>query len=514
MPADGSVPKPETVAWAYDAEGDIAVVDGTVYVRTDDEVHALDDETGELQWITEDIGADGTPAVTADTVFVGGEQLTALEAETGEVRWQEQFDEEAAVPSPAVAFERAYVVVGETLYAFDTADGSVDWKRSTVQIETGDGNENVSFKSIPLAVANDLVYAAVGDAGFVALEATSGETNWTYWWKHSTDPHGYLVATTDRLYTGAISDADESPVLNAQTGERLANTSFRFPLAVTDNVRARTNRHSMRVSNYETDESWSIGGSTDQWGRPVIVGETVVVPSHPMADERAIFAFDLADGSRQWALGLDSLDINTLDEMNWPSDAFVATEDTIYITSPGQIVALRPSTGAQSDEGDDTTEEETDAEDPEEDDPTDERAGNSSEDDTEQVGDERTDGDDDVSELEEVTTDSENVTSSTSENTTAADSNDSTDGSANGSTNGNETEPTSESGTTDGNESSNASTASNSNSSVDGNSTEGADDSTPGFTGGTGLVGAGLAIEWLRRRSSADKPAVADELDD
>lgn len=501
VPADGRIPKPEAVAWAYDAEGDIAVVDGTVYVQTDDEVHALDDETGELQWVAEDIGADGSPAVMGETVFVGGEQITALEAETGAVRWQEQFDEEATVPSPTVAFERAYVVVGETLYAFDVADGSIDWERSTVQIETRDGNEDVSFKSMPLAVANELVYAAVGDAGFVALEATSGETDWSYWWEYSGDPHGYLVATTDRLYTGEISDAEESPVLDAQTGERLANTSFRFPLAATDTVRVRTNRHSLQVSNHEADENWSIGGSTDQWGRPVVVGETVVVPSHPMADEPAIFAFDVADGSRQWALGLGSLDINTLDEMNWPSDAFVATEETIYITSPGQVVAIRPSTGEQADEGD----EKTDSDGLGEDGPMNERSENSSEDLTEQIDTDRTDDD---PELEEVTTDSQNVTSTDSKRNNS--STNSTTGDSNSSTNGSETRSVSESDGGAGNESPNESGGDSSKNSADGNTTKSDGDGAPGFTGGAGLLGTGLAVEWLRRRSSTGKSPQSD----
>lgn len=505
--ADEPIPEPEAIAWSYGEEGDIAVVDGTVYLRTSDEVHAIDDETGEALWVREEVGADGTPAVAGESVFVGGEQLTALESDTGDVRWRERFDDGATVPDPTVVFDLVYVVVDGTLYAFDAGDGSVVWERSAVQLETSGGSEELSFEAIPVAVANELVYAAVGDAGFVALDATTGEREWSYWWKYSSDPHGYLVATGERLYTGDISDAAESPVLDAKTGERIANISFRFPLAATDDVRVRTNRHSMRVTHHETDESWSIGGSVDQWGRPVIVGETVVVPSHLMADEPAIFAFDIADGSRRWAFGLGEFDINTLDELNWPSDSFVATEETIYITSPNQVVAIRPSDGEER---------ETDSTDAE-----DENAGPDGS--GENATDERSDGsaggengtDDDVTDLEDII-DSENATTD-SENATIESANEAESGTANGSSgtaaNG------SDGGITSGNESmdssqtagSNASSDGGANTSPDGNASEAASDDTPGFTGGAGLVGGGLALEWLRRRSRNDESPTQTE---
>ncbi|WP_197075845.1 PQQ-binding-like beta-propeller repeat protein [Halostagnicola sp. A56] len=498
--ADEPIPEPQAIAWSYGEEGDIAVVDGTVYLRTSDEVHAIDDETGEALWVGEEIGADGTPAVAGEGVFVGGEQLTALESETGDVRWREQFDDGATVPDPTVAFDLVYVVVDGTLYAFDAGDGSVVWERSTVQLETSGGSEELSFEAIPVAVANDLVYAAVGDAGFVALDATTGEREWSYWWKYSSDPHGYLVATGERLYTGDISDAAESPVLDAKTGERVANISFRFPLAVTDDVRVRTNRHSMRVTHHETDKSWSIGGSVDQWGRPVIVGETVVVPSHLMADEPAIFAFDLADGSRRWAFGFGEFDINTLDELNWPSDSFVATEETIYITSPNQVVAIRPSGGEERETDSTDTEVENGGPDGGGENATDEGADGG-------AGGEN--GTDDVTDLEDII-DSENATTSPGNE---SDPTNASNGSSGTAANG------SEGGITGGNESvnesqtagSNASSDGGANGSTDGGGDEAASDDTPGFTGGAGLVGGGLALEWLRRRSKTDESTAQTE---
>jgi outer membrane protein assembly factor BamB len=85
--AGGTFPEPKTVAWTYDRAGDLAAVDGTVYLRTGAGVHALDDSEGSVAWTAEELGADGTPAVADDTVYVGGEELTALNASDGKVRW-------------------------------------------------------------------------------------------------------------------------------------------------------------------------------------------------------------------------------------------------------------------------------------------------------------------------------------------------------------------------------------------------------------------------------------------
>ncbi len=522
VPADEPIPAPETVAWQYDEEGDIAVLDGAVYLRTGSEVHALEDESGDVRWIVEGIGAGGTPAALEETVFVGGDQLTALEASSGDVRWEESFDDEETVPSPTAAFGTVYVVVGETLYAFDAETGSLSWERSSVDVETTEGDETVSFQSTTVAVANESVYAEIGDSGFVALDASSGTTEWTYWWGYSDDPHGYLVATAERLYTGQVSDGEEYPVLDAQTGERTSYTSYRFPLAATDDVHVRTNRHSVRLSEYESGDSWSVSGSTDEWGRPVIVGETVVVPSHPMADEPAIFGFDIADGSQQWALRLTGVDINTLDGNTWPSDSFVATEDTIYITGPSQLAAIRPSPegdgeadedGEQESESEESEDAETgedgeqepeheESEDMEADDDEvgedgeeDDAANEGSDGDSEGDGNESTDDGDGVSEIDESPNESENESSSDSPN-------ESTDGSENVSVDDGENGANNESGGGSDNETQNEST--------DGSGNESGEDATPGFTTGAGIVSGALGLEWLRRRSRQDETATTE----
>ncbi|MFC7230992.1 PQQ-binding-like beta-propeller repeat protein [Saliphagus sp. GCM10025308] len=239
IPLDGWLPAPTSVAWEYDYTGDVAVVDGVVYLRTDGEVHSLEAEDGTVRWESDDVGAAGTPAVVDDAVYVGGDAVTALEARTGEIRWRAEFesDSEVSVPEPVVAYETVYVVVDGTLYALDRTDGSVRWKRESVKLETRHWEEKeeeaVRFTSTPVAADDKSIYAGVGDAGFVALDPVTGDEQWSYRkLYHAThvDYHDHLTVGAGLLFTGQISDGEEFPVLDVTTGDQVGYTTYRFPL--------------------------------------------------------------------------------------------------------------------------------------------------------------------------------------------------------------------------------------------------------------------------------------------
>jgi outer membrane protein assembly factor BamB len=93
---------------------------GTVYVGSycsystcwDGEVHALDAETGDVQWEEEVSGGveSSDPAVVDGTVYVGGvsRDVWALDASDGSVQWQ--YETAGRVnSSPAVAGDTLYV---------------------------------------------------------------------------------------------------------------------------------------------------------------------------------------------------------------------------------------------------------------------------------------------------------------------------------------------------------------------------------------------------------------------
>lgn len=183
-----------------------AVGDGRVYVGNHDgTVFALDGDTGEEVWswvpAIEDVdhasvlrpptyAEAGGAESSGGTVFVGihGGGVAALDAGTGDVRWQRTLPDPNVKCSPAVTDERVYVTSHgsrgvlleestETatptepwttgyLSALDRADGSTDWVHET----------DHDFRSSP-AVVGDRVYLGGGE-GVLAVTREDGSEVW------------------------------------------------------------------------------------------------------------------------------------------------------------------------------------------------------------------------------------------------------------------------------------------------------------------------------------------------
>ncbi|QLG50037.1 PQQ-binding-like beta-propeller repeat protein [Natrinema halophilum] len=506
LPGDDAVPKPEEVAWEYDETGEIAVVDGTVYLNADG-VHALDAADGEVLWKTDVSGARGTPGVIGNTVVVGGEQLTALNAETGAVRWTKEFETDEHVADPAVADGSVFVAAETSLFAFNATDGSLEWRRESTEFDTKDGVdssdsvESVSYAMIPLAVAYESVFGALrgttddGESfgGFVALDTSSGETHWTRWvslWEGKS--HSNLIATEDRLYTGSYSDTVFYPIYDPQTGEEIGDTMYMTPPVSTGKYRISSGRYGFDVYNTETEESWNVSGKTvDEWGAPKIIGETVIAPYGPREPigggdvEPWVYGYDLEDGSEQWKFSLANIGVEYANSAR--SFDPIAVDDTIFFRPSGKLVAMRPASSDEDTRGD-----------------TDSDAGDgpesgesNGEDESPEKDDDSGDGDTDGSRDGE----SDGNDQSSGKDGDGADGTESDpqDGAPGDSGDGNQTTGTGGDGDT--------ATGNDSSSGTDGADSEtGGSDSTPGFTTGAGLVGGGITLEWLRRRATDDEP--------
>ena len=168
---------PSTSArWIYTTGGAVSnsptVADGTVYVRSDRKVYALDAATGRPRWTYTTGGAvTSGPAVAGGTVYVGSfdRKVYALNAATGRPRWT--YSTGGAVTSgPAVAGGTVYVgSFDRKVYALDAATGRPRWTYSTGGAVT----------SGP-AVAGGTVYVGSEDRKVYALDAATGRPRWTY----------------------------------------------------------------------------------------------------------------------------------------------------------------------------------------------------------------------------------------------------------------------------------------------------------------------------------------------
>lgn len=191
-----------------------SLVDGTLYFRSGNGLHAIDSSDGTELWRFDDlnfrtpiqafddervygisseglhaIGLDG-PAeqwsvdaqaatgltVTDGTVYFsrrgdGSDEHTveAVDAENGEQRWTVPVDGWSFGPA-AVADGRLYAgTESGTVYAIDTADGSVDWTTAEPDLQSA---------LEPAAVTDDTLYITEGSGTVSALDVTDGSERW------------------------------------------------------------------------------------------------------------------------------------------------------------------------------------------------------------------------------------------------------------------------------------------------------------------------------------------------
>ena len=116
----------------------LTVAEGVVYVSAGPKVYALEAETGNQKWEfptgEEEKGPFyATPAVGVDLVFVGStdKNLYALDAVTGNQRWVFA-TEKPIIAGPAVAGDTIYVAsTDSTIYALEAATGVGRWEFTT-----------------------------------------------------------------------------------------------------------------------------------------------------------------------------------------------------------------------------------------------------------------------------------------------------------------------------------------------------------------------------------------------
>lgn len=130
---------------------------------------ALHDASGKVLWQVTADGQFSRPAVAGDLVYVGSADgtLRAFAIADGSEAWRAEV--EGGVGSPAVAGDLVVVGSGGALFALDAATGEQRW-----QFETG------AYSALP-AIANGQVYVSgSGDHTLDALDAATGETIWSY----------------------------------------------------------------------------------------------------------------------------------------------------------------------------------------------------------------------------------------------------------------------------------------------------------------------------------------------
>ena len=260
------------------------IVGDTVYIASrDGEVLALDRTTGEQIWRVR-LGSDeranaiyGTPAVSGDTLYVGGYDstlyaLSLKEGEEGDQNWGEpvggpivggpivvEIDRSRDATAAQVSGEPAtstLVLVGSSdgnMYAFD-ADGTEEWR-----FTTGD-----KVWSAP-AVSEGVAYFGSLDHNVYAVDLEDGSEKWRFPTK------GGVVAT---------------PVV---AKNRVFVGSFDGIFYAIDAVTAT------EVWRFDGASSW-------YWGRAIATDETIYASSL----DGNLYALDIETGGLRWPAPLET----------------------------------------------------------------------------------------------------------------------------------------------------------------------------------------------------------------
>jgi outer membrane protein assembly factor BamB len=280
------------LAFRYDAGGEIissaAARDGIVYFtgRRGD-IYAVDAATGDLRWQVHlgDYILGSSPALAGDLVIVsGGYALYGLNALTGEEVWKLPVQYTAG-SAPTVAGSLVFIASQDgRVYAIDTASGAQEWRYDT---------EAIIFGSP--AVANGVVFVGT-DAGMVhAISVESG----FYIWRATIE--GSVVASAAVVDDRLVVATRGGPViaLQAETGKTIwtYNVSGRSSVAISQGMVlfGGDDGGLHAISLVDGSPIWLFPTGGPLVSSPVVVGDTVYI-----ASGLNLYAIELATGAGIW----------------------------------------------------------------------------------------------------------------------------------------------------------------------------------------------------------------------
>jgi outer membrane protein assembly factor BamB len=427
------------IDWEYDdGTGPIAVVDDVIYLAMDGAIHAIDGDDGDLLGETDDVGAAGCPAVVDDTLYVGGEGVTALDVEGGEVDWRVEFESDE-VPSPTVVDGTVFVVVDGTLYALETDDGSEVWQFDP------DGR---SLIGQTVTVADGAVFTTDGQTLY-AHEIDDGSERWA---NSDGQFRRQVIVATDDIVSIQAGGVDEVAVYGTESGDlRWLGDGYVSGLATDDYVYTLVQGDIVGYDRETGDEVQRPALDSATYSAPVTDGDTVYVGVDNSSEGAGVGAFDIDSGELEWLVETDT-----------HPQHLAITDGTLY-ADVGGLVAIRSEGTSGNDESEDA--------DDDSDEPFDGDEVNESEDADETADDNETTVEYDESEEDEASDAGDEL----QEDDVAADDDESE--------NEDEDEADHLGGTDDS-----------------GEDDEGETEEMPGFTAGAGIAGGALALEWLRRQ--------------
>lgn len=317
--------------------------------QTGQKVVALDRETGTIAW-RNDVGGKAL-AVHENRLYVAAyEQASAFDPATGETLWSTPLPP-IVEPNLLVADDQVFVA-GRRLVALDAGSGDTRWERSGGQSAIADGalvtlDRSSILRRHSSRRISDLVTAAPPPVA----------------WEVALDREGTPVVATDRVFVGthydrgdlglsavALDSGDVDWVLETDTGE--GHAAIGPPAVAGGRGFADLNFGESGGTNFQDLVPVSLDVGEIDWRQAIetdiftviVAGDTVLAATGALEDAGAgdwngvsggLQAFTL-DGATQWQFDVDV-----------PAYSLGAVDDTIYVgtsafdgTAPGHVYAL------------------------------------------------------------------------------------------------------------------------------------------------------------------------------
>lgn len=288
-------------------------------------VHALSAATGEEHWRvplrSEPNGppaaGDSQVAVTARPALDRG-RIVAFDTDSGDETWLADVD--ARLTATPTLGNGGIVYLPDwsgRVHAFRLSTGDEQWARTV-----GDGDADRVFAR-PAAVAGGTVYlgSQSGETGVVALNAATGEEQWT-----ASTPA--VTAGPVAHDNGVVVQCHQLLVALAPDGTRRWSSNVpdetAGPLAADDRHVYVPGRNAVYAVDWRGAKAWAFDPEDDRAGTPTVAGDEVLVRG-----AGALTALDAASGEQQWTAATDG----------GPGRAAV-TSDAVFLAAGGDVAVL------------------------------------------------------------------------------------------------------------------------------------------------------------------------------
>lgn len=174
---DDVINPPLSLKWTknlgFETDSSPVIVNGILYIGTTFGIHALDAKTGKEVWRYNTKGfVKAVPAVSNDILYIGADdnQLYAIDARAGTLKWNNNKALDGYTSSPAVINNRVYSLPRDgSFYAFDINNGEIVWNTLIGKVS----------ESSP-AIGEGIITFGTDGGDIIGLDASTGKEKWRY----------------------------------------------------------------------------------------------------------------------------------------------------------------------------------------------------------------------------------------------------------------------------------------------------------------------------------------------